>query len=204
MSNNEAGNPTRANALEEKERTIVAYLRAQHLPGVDVDDEAGVALEIEQGRLLLFGAGGIVLFISSQLLRIQGAICIWPLYLAIPLLLIALLGSWIGLTKGAAFRRARVHRRYTMYHAELDHYLHALRCDTPPDPNAMNAVWERLITPEDKNRHELYIFRRRNLWLASAGIACALWAAFATAKPEMCWGAMTTVGMAPPAQSGKP
>lgn len=204
MSDNKPGNPRRANALEEAERTIVTYLRAQHLPGVDTDDEAGVALEIEQGRLLLFGAGGLILFISTQLLKINGAVCLWPLYFAIPLLLAALLGSWIGLTKGAAFRRARVRRRYTMYHAELDHYISALRENTPPDPDAMNAVWDSLIGPEDKTRHELYLFRRRNLWLASAGIACALWAAFATAQPDMCFGHTTTVGIIPPAQSDDP
>lgn len=51
MSDNKPGNPRRANALEDTERMIVTYLRAQHLPGVDTDDEAGVALEIEQGEL---------------------------------------------------------------------------------------------------------------------------------------------------------
>lgn len=197
MSNNKPGNPKRANALEDTERVIVTYLRAQHLPGVDTDDEAGVALEIEQGRLLLFGVGGLILFISTQLLKINGAVCLWPLYLAMPLLLAALLGSWIGLTKGAAFRRARVHRRYTMYHTELDHYLHALRTNTSPDPDTMNEAWDTLIEPEDKKRHELYLFRRRNLWLASVAIICAVWAAFGTAQPSICFGGMTTLGTTP-------
>ena len=203
MSDNKPGNPKRANALEDAERTIVTYLRAQHLPGVDTDDEAGVALEIEQGRLLLFGAGGIILFISTQLLKINGAVCIWPLYLSLPLLLAALLGSWIGLTKGAAFRRSRVQRRYTMYHTELDHYLHSLRQNSAPQPDTMNAVWDSLIRPEDEARHKLYLFRRRNLWLASAGIAFAVWAVFATVQPAMCLGKMTIVGAGEPAPANQ-
>lgn len=183
----------RANALDENERAVVAHLRAQHLPGVDTDDEAGVALEIEQARLLLFGAGGIILFISTQLLRISGAVCMRPIYFSIIFLLPALLCSWIILARAANFRRHRVERRYRMYHTELDVFLHAHRTETSPDQSSMNREWDALIGEENRKRRNLSWFRLVALSLASAGIACALWAVIATIQPSLCWGEPTIV-----------
>lgn len=190
-----SGNPTRANSLDENEREIMEFLRKLHLAGVDADDDAGVAMEIEQGRLILFGVGGILIFITTQLLKISGLICLWPLYWALPLLMLAMVGSWLSLIKGSNFRRMRVHRRYTMLHEELDLALKAYRNNTYPDNDSLNLIWNRLIDPENSKRRRINILRVFNFLFACCGIALALFSAFATIKPEACYYERTNISV---------
>ena len=184
----------RTNPLNERERTVATYLRQQHLPGVDTDDEAAVALEIEQARLLLIGVAGVMFFSITQLLTLERPVCATPLAGALPFLVIALLGSWLSLLDGAKLRAARVKRRYDMYDADRIHCLVALRAGVDPDPEMMNDEWDRIRKGEDTLRARHRKYRRIDVWFAAAGISCALWSAIGTTLPNLCPAALQDTG----------
>lgn len=176
----------RIDARSASERDVIAFLRTEHLAGVDTDDEAAVALEIEQSRLILVGAAGAIALGVSQLLSVDRAVCVEPLYGSFAFLLLAILVSWIALLRGAAFRVWRVERRHRMFRTERWRYLFAFRAHVAPKLKRMESFWRRIIKIEQRKRRALAGIRYAAVLLASIGFALALWSVIGTTNPRFC------------------
>jgi hypothetical protein len=176
----------RIDARVECERDVIAFLRTEHLAGADTDDEAAVALEIEQARLVLVGAAGAIVFGVTQLLSVERPLCVEPLFGSFAFLLLAILVSWIALLRGAAFRVWRVERRHRMFRTERWRYLFGFRAHVAPRLGRMEAFWRRIIRIEHRKRRNLARIRYAAVLLAGAGFAGALWSVVGTTDPRMC------------------
>ena len=176
----------RIDARVAGERDVIAFLRTEHLAGVDTDDEAAVALEIEQARLILVGAAGTIALGVSQLLSLDRPMCVEPLYGSFGLLVLAILVSWVALLRGAAFRVWRVQRRHRMFTTERRRYLFAFRAHVAPRLGRMEAFWRRIIRIERRKRRALARIRYSAVMLASVGFVFALWSVVGTTDPRMC------------------
>ena len=168
------------------ERDVIAFLRTEHLAGVDTDDEAAVALEIEQARLVLVGAAGAIALGVSQLLTLERAVCAEPLYGSLIFLVIAIFVSWIALLRGAAFRVWRVKRRHWMFTTERERYLTAFRAHAAPQLGDMEELWLDIIGREGRKRRNLAKIRYTAVAFAGIGFVCALWSVVGTTNPRMC------------------
>ena len=176
----------RADARNSDEREIATFLREQHLSGVDTDDEAAIALEIEQARLMLVGAAGTLAFAISQYLSHSPTVCERPFYPAVAFLLLALCGAWLTLLDSAALRTARVDRRYDMYHADMTNFLAGQRTGNAPDPNAIERQRDTIFGPEVARRAQLRRDRQIDAALFFLGVVFALWSVFGTVRPQAC------------------
>lgn len=185
----DAFDPVRDNRIDARvavERDVIAFLRTEHLAGVDTDDEAAVALEIEQARLVLVGAAGTIALGVSQILSLDRTYCAEPLYGSFAVLLVAILISWIALLRGAAFRVWRVERRHRMFTTERQRYLFAFRAHVAPRLGRMEPFWRKVIRIERQKRRMLARIRYTAVLFAGIGFALALWSVVGTTDPPMC------------------
>ena len=164
---------------------LASFLREQHLSGVDTDDDASVALEIEQARLVLFACLATIAFEITQMLAMDKGVCIRPLYLSLIMLLIAMGGAWISLLASEELRRFRVDRRYKIYHAAL---AHEFTDKHNTDDFTVSGVWRSEIVKEDVKRARLRLARYAVALLAAVGISFGVLAAIGTANSVVCWG----------------
>jgi hypothetical protein len=175
----------RIDARNEQQRNIAKHLREQHLPGVDTDDDASIALEIEQARLILFASGAVIAFEVTQLLSSSRQICARSLYWSLFLLFVAMCGSWIALLWSEHIRRFRVDRRYKIYAGELQEYLD-LKDDDAIGPYRTGVPWWGQITLEKKKRRKLRYFRWAVAATVGLGIGAGVLTAIGTADPTRC------------------
>ena len=176
----------RFDARNPAHREFITFLREQHLPGVDVDDEGAITLEIEQARLVLFGAGAVIGFGVTQMLSLKQLVCTSLLYPCFLFLAVALLGSWIALIEGANLRRARVHRRYDLLHAERREYLRAEQDGEEPDVRFMFSRWDTATAPEKRIRKRMDRWRYATVACMGLGLAGGVGAAIGTYSPDYC------------------
>jgi hypothetical protein len=177
--------PPRIDARSEEQRSIAKHLREQHLPGVDTDDDASVALEIEQARLILFASGAALAFELTQLLSTSRAVCVGPLYYSIALLGLSMCGAWVALVLSEHLRRFRVDRRYKIYHGELGEYLNLAKNDVV-NTYPTDAEWSGQIALETEKRSDLRVLRYFVAAFVAAGIGLGILAAIGTADPRRC------------------
>ncbi|WP_374943742.1 hypothetical protein [Sphingomonas sp.] len=175
----------RIDARETAHRDIAKYLREQHLPGVDTDDDASVTLEIEQARLMLLASGGVIAFEVTQLLSSTRYVCVTPLYWSLSLMCLAMCGAWIALVWSEQIRRFRVNRRYTIYHGELREYL-SLNDSDAVNHYRTDAEWSGQLILEGGKRRSLRNFRNIVAILAAAGIGAGVISTIGTADPRRC------------------
>ncbi len=169
-------------------RNLIAHLRAQHLPGVDTDDEALVAGTIEQARLLLVTAGGLLGLTLTKLLDLQRSVCAVPIYIEVAALCAALLLGWIGLLTGLKLRAQRVDRRYDIYNAHLDAHMQAAAHKRPIDLTSFEAMFDKSFDPERSSSRLIGRLRLSAVLLTSIGIAMAAIAVIGTVAPDRCLG----------------
>lgn len=175
----------RIDARNIAQRDMAKFLREQHLPGVDTDDDASVTLEIEQARLTLLASAGVIAFEVTQILAAKRAICVTPAYVSMALLLIAMCGAWIGLVWAENLRRFRVSRRYKIYHGELSEYLR-LEPSQPVDRYPTDATWSGQIKSESNRRRAFRVYRFAIAFIAALGIASGVLSAVGTADLRRC------------------
>jgi len=189
MTNLRTGSPDlpRIDARNEGMRNVARHLREQHLPGVDTDDDASVALEIEQARLTLLASGAALAFEVTQLLSANRTICVGPLYPSLALLCVSMCGAWTALIWSEYIRRFRVDRRYTIYNGELSEYLD-LHDQEVISRYPQNASWSSQISIEKAKRRNLQAFRYFVAAFTAAGIAAGILAAIGTADVRRCYG----------------
>ena len=167
-------------------RELIAHLREQHLPGADDDDAAAVSLEIEQARLVLLAAGGLLGVTLTTSLNVTRAVCTPPLYAEVPALFLALMLAWAALSRGAALRSRRVARRYDIYNYMLDEYLSAEQQGRPPDHKDFYVKADRAFIRENNLRAFGRWLRNGAGIMAGVGIALAIWAAAGTINAGLC------------------
>jgi hypothetical protein len=184
-STSSAASVPRIDARNREQRELATYLRQQHLPGVDADDDASIGLEVEQARLVLFASGAIIAFEVTQLLAATRNVCVTPLYWSMGLLCVAIAGAWIALIGAEYLRRFRVDRRYDIYHGELAAYL-LLSEGGAPAHAAANEGLRRLLDEEHRRRFRLRLFRYFAALLTAAGIVSGVFCAIGTADPGQC------------------
>ena len=175
----------RPDARDKEQREVVKFLREQHLPGVDTDDDASVTLEVEQARLTLFACAGVIAFEVTQLLAAKRLVCVTPLYWSMVVLMLAMAGAWIALIWSEHLRRFRVDRRYTIYHGELDEYL-APEDASPSSEYPTDASWSGQIRLEARKRRRLRLFRYGVGIATAIGIGAGVLSAIGTADPRRC------------------
>jgi hypothetical protein len=175
----------RIDARDKKQRDVAAYLRQQHLSGVDADDDASVVLEVEQARLALFASAGVIAFEVTQLLASERDVCVTPLYWSLALLCGSICGAWLALVASEHVRRSRVDRRYTIYHQELAVYV-GLEPTEKPDRSATDDIYDKELSKEKRWRLRLRFFRYLVALVTAAGIGAGVLAAVGTAEPNRC------------------
>ena len=169
-------------------RDLIAHLRAQPLPGVDTDDEALIALTIEQARLLLVTAGGLLGLTLTQVLGTNKSICWLPIYIEIPSLSVALTLGWIGLILGGMLRSQRVIRRYDIYNAHLDAHLQAEARKQSIDLSRFDQKFDTAFVPERATQRNMRWLQFLAAGFTSLGIVAAAAAAIGTVAPDRCVG----------------
>lgn len=172
----------------KEHRDLIAHLREQHLPGVDTDDEALIALTIEQARLLLVTAGGLLGLTITTLLDLNRKVCISPIYAEIAALSVALMLGWAGLLLGGKVRAQRVSRRYDIYNAHFDAHMQSWKTGKPVDLTTFDHVFDTAFTPERSTLSVMDVLRWTAAALTSFGICMAAVAAIGTVVPERCLG----------------
>ena len=180
---------------DEAHRALIVSLRTLHLPGTETDDEGLVAITIEQARLLLVTAGGLLGLTLTKLLDLDRAICIVPVVAEVIALIIALLLGWFGLLLGGRLRANRVDRRYAIYDAHLAVYMRAERLKQPLDYAPWEAVYETAFKREEKTSRTMQVLRWAAAILTAIGILMAAIAAVGTLLPHQCVGG-TMIGEA--------
>ena len=175
----------RVDARNKMQRDLATYLRQQHLPGVDADDDASVVLETEQARLVLLASGAIIAFEVTQLLASKRVVCVTPLYWSMFLLMCSIAGSWLSLILSEMLRRFRVDRRYSIYHADLNSYIslvdnHQLDYSDSEKRLLQQLEQERLL------RARLRGFRYAVAVITALGIGGGVLSAIGTADLQRC------------------
>jgi hypothetical protein len=182
-----------ANHWLEEHRQLIAHLRAQHLPGVDADDEALVSITVEQARLILVTAGGLLGLTLTQILGTDRIICIVPIYYEAAFLSIALFLGWLGLLQGATLRRQRVHRRYQIYNAHFDAHMNSLSTPGKVDLTQFDKVFDTAFTPERSTQKKMNWLHYVSATLTFLGIIAAATATVGTVMPDRCMGSVVGV-----------
>ena len=175
-------------------RELVTHLRSIHLPGVDTDDEALVAGTVEQARLLLVTAGGLLGLTLTKLLDLDRSVCAVPILAEVTALCVALLLGWLALLVGMRMRGERVARRYEIYNAHLDAHMQAFARRQAIDLASFDHVFDTAFDPE---RASSALMRRLRFWaalLTSLGIAMAAMAVVGTVSPNRCIGVVRIGG----------
>ncbi|TVV76970.1 hypothetical protein [Sphingomonas solaris] len=185
-----------------KHRELIAHLRAQHLPGVDTDDEALAAGTVEQARLLLVTAGGLLGLTLTKLLDLDRSVCAAPIYVEVAALSIALLLGWFGLLIGLKMRAQRVDRRYDIYNAHIDAHMLAAKHQQAIDLTTFDRVYDSAFNPERASRRLIGRLRFWAALLTSLGISMAAVAVIGTISPDRCLGGSHIGGIVPNDKGG--
>ena len=166
--------PVHPDPFNPKHREVIAHLRAQHLAGIDADDEGAIALEIEMSRVIMLGAGAALGLAISKSLDTSKPMNWTHFWIAISLLVASIFVSWVSLYLGTLVRRKRVQRKYDIYFGELNERLAAESEGRPAVPDTYTAHWPAQFAKEDGPRTINNALRIVSAALAALGIVLLL------------------------------